>query len=222
MKKIAAIFLAAVGLAVLFAFGGCSGEEVFTEREYSSGDALVKSVSVDAEDREVSVIVSEDWQVHVSGWESEKEYYEIDLSQEGALTVTLRYNKEWTDFIGTKPSAQYRKIVLAVPDQILSSLTVTTTNETIALGALSFAESVSLDSNGGDVRFERVSVGKSLCVTAKNGDIDGSVIGGWDDFSIACEIKKGDSNLPASKEGGQKSLTANCNNGDIHIEFVAA
>ena len=220
MKK-TAVCMAAAALVLTALLGGCAAEESFTAQTYTAEGEVV-SVSIDVSDRAVEVAPSEDGKLHIAYYESEKQSYKIELTGEGALTVQLDLDREWTDFIGTKPSAQYRKIVLAVPDQILSSLTVTTTNETIALGALSFAESVSLDSNGGDVRFERVSVGKSLCVTAKNGDIDGSVIGGWDDFSIACEIKKGDSNLPASKEGGQKSLTANCNNGDIHIEFVAA
>ncbi len=57
-------------------------------------------------------------------------------------------------------------------------------------------------------------------MTAKNGNIAGTIIGGWDDFSISCNIKKGDCNLPASKEGGEKLFTASCNNGNINIEFV--
>ncbi len=65
-----------------------------------------------------------------------------------------------------------------------------------------------------------MSVGKAISITIKNGDIKGSVIGGWDDFDIACTIKKGESNLPAEKVGGDKSLKANCNNGDINIEFI--
>lgn len=41
-----------------------------------------------------------------------------------------------------------------------------------------------------------------------------------DEFSITCTIKKGESNLPALKEDGDKSLTAECNNGDINMNFV--
>ena len=83
-----------------------------------------------------------------------------------------------------------------------------------------FRGKVSLDSNGGDLNFEKIGVGKSLTVTAKNGNITGSVLGGMDDFSITCNYKKGECNLPESKEGGTKSLKANCNNGDIAIQFV--
>lgn len=47
-----------------------------------------------------------------------------------------------------------------------------------------------------------------------------SISGTMDEFSITCTIKKGESNLPALKEGGDKSLTVECNNGDINIEFA--
>ena len=32
--------------------------------------------------------------------------------------------------------------------------------------------------------------------------------------------KKGDSNLPDSKDGGEKELNVFANNGDINVEFV--
>ena len=128
--------------------------------------------------------------------------------------MTLETDKDWTDFIGTKPAAQYRKITLSVPDG-LDALTIRTTNEAIGVSTLTVQNAVMLDCNGGNIAFELLGVGKSLDVTAKNGRITGNVLGGWDDFSVSCEIKK-----PERKEGGEKSLTVNCNNGDIDIQFI--
>lgn len=150
-----------------------------------------------------------------------KEYYDISVSENNELTMNLIYNNEWTDFIGSKSPAEYRKIRIEIPNDLLSGISIKTTNEAVRLSSLSVLESISLDSNGGDLVFEKIEVGKSLNVTAKNGNITGTVIGGWDDFSINCEIKKGDSNLPENKTGGEKSLTANCNNGNIDIDFIA-
>lgn len=82
------------------------------------------------------------------------------------------------------------------------------------------AVSAVLNSNGGDVSFDKLYVSESLDVTVKNGNITGSVTGGWDDFSITSAIKKGKSNLPAEKTGGSKILKASCNNGDINVEFL--
>ena len=43
--------------------------------------------------------------------------------------------------------------------------------------------------------------------------------GGCDDYTIKVTIKKGESNL-VNKDGGEKTLTVNCNNGNIDIDFM--
>lgn len=213
-KSLAALALAA-SLASLCALVGCS-EQTFTERTFASGEQAVQSVVVDVADRAVEVVASEDGQAHVAGFESEQEYYDITL-EGGVLTVKLVQDKEWTDFIGTKPDAQYRALTIALPAGV-ASLTVATTNEDVRLEPLAF-DAVSLSSNGGNLVFEGLSAGESISLTAKNGNIEGTIAGGWDDFSIDCTVKKGESSL-VSKEGGAKTLTVDCNNGDVRVQFV--
>ena len=220
MKKFMAVLASCAVLAAALAAAGCSGEQTFEAKSWSSGETAVKSVMIDVEDRAVEVTASEDGQVRIEYSESEKEFYNISVSESGELTMTYETDKSWTDFVGTKPDAQYRKIKISVPDELLSDLTIKTTNEAIDVAPLAVQSGVSLESNGGDLNFEKIDVGESLNVTSKNGNITGSVLGGMDDFSITCEYKKGDCNLPESKEGGSKSLKANCNNGDIDIEFI--
>lgn len=218
MKKL--LFCMAACAVLALCMTGCSSQQTFEEGSNSSAGEEVRAVTVDVSDREVLIGASADGQVRIEYSESEKEYYDISLSEEGGLTMTLVFNRQWTDFIGTKPAIEDRTIRLYLPDGLLSSLKVTTTNEEIVLSPLSVAGSVALDSNGGDVRFERVLVGTEASFTAKNGNIAGSLVGGWDDFSISCTVKKGESNLPESKPGGEKSLAVDCNNGDVAIEFV--
>lgn len=213
-KSLAALALAA-SLASLCALVGCS-EQTFTERTFASGEQAVQSVVVDVADRAVEVVASEDGQAHVAGFESEQEYYDITL-EGGVLTVKLVQDKEWTDFIGTKPDAQYRALTIALPAGV-ASLTVATTNEDVRLEPLA-AETVSLSSNGGNLVFEALSAGERISLTAKNGNIEGTIAGGWDDYSIDCTVKKGESSL-VSKEGGAKTLTVDCNNGDVRVQFV--
>lgn len=213
-KSLAALALAA-SLASLCALVGCS-EQTFTERTFASGEQAVQSVVVDVADRAVEVVASEDGQAHVAGFESEQEYYDITL-EGGVLTVKLVQDKEWTDFIGTKPDAQYRALTIALPAGV-ASLTVATTNEDVQLDPLA-AETVSLSSNGGNLVFEALSAGESISLIAKNGNIEGTIAGGWDDYSIDCTVKKGESSL-VSKEGGAKTLTVDCNNGDVRVQFV--
>lgn len=219
MKKLTVLFLVVIG-ALVFTLSGCSNNDTFTEKSYSSGETEIEKIIVQATDREVEISASDDNQIYIDYFDGEKEYLDISVSESKELTVKLVFDKDWTDYIGIKPSAEYRKIKIVVPDNLISTLSVNTTNENIKVNSLSFAENISLDTNGGNIICERVNVGKSINLKAKDGNITGSIIGGWDDFSISCKVKKGDCNLPTFKEDGEKSFFADCNNGNISIEFV--
>lgn len=60
-----------------------------------------------------------------------------------------------------------------------------------------------------------------VTLNVKNGNVSGTVVGSYDDFSIQSDIKKGESNLPDTKDGGGKTLHVSCNNGDVDIAFVS-
>ena len=217
MKKIIA-FTLCLALSS-FALAGCSGEsEPFEEKSYTP-DVQVSGINLDVRDREIEVSLSEDEQIHIQYSENSKEYYKIAVSDENVLTMTSTSDKEWTDYIGAKPSAEARKISLQIPDTLLENLTLSTTNENISLPALTVNSNIVITSNGGDIAFEHLNVGMFLSLTAKNGNIEGTVIGSYDDFAIQTEIKKGDSNLPDNKTDGTKTLNVSSNNGDVNIEF---
>lgn len=86
---------------------------------------------------------------------------------------------------------------------------------------MTVAGSVNITVNGGDISFDALYVGNALYLTVKNGDIEGTLVGSYDDFAISSKVKKGESNLP-NKTGGEKTLNVSANNGDIDIEFVKA
>lgn len=218
MKKSTTVLTAIIGAIGISLFSGCGGKNTFTENNYSSADAIINSVVLDVSDREVEVTQSQDEQIHICYFESEKEYYSISEA-EGILKMSVVFNKDWTDYIGLKTDIQYRKIKIEIPENFISDLSITTTNEKIEVTNLIVKESISLNSDGGNLEFENLSAGKSISLTAKNSDITGSVSGGWDDYTIKVTIKKGKSNL-ISKEGGEKLLTADCNNGDINIDLI--
>lgn len=215
MKK--RLLIAVYLILVSSLFAGCSTEH-FTAREYTAEGSLVQSINVDVRDRRIDVSVSNDDMVHIDYFESSKEVYDITLSS-GVLTIEGISNKNWADFIGVKPSAENRKISIRIPAGILSSLDMNTTNENITIRDIAVSDSMSLSSNGGNVEFENLAVGKSLSMKSKNGNIKGSVLGGYDDFTINCDIKKGDCNLQ-NKDGGEKILNVSCNNGDVNISLI--
>ena len=219
MKKIISLALCLVLSG--FVLAGCSSNsEPFEEKTYTP-DTAVSGIELNVEDREIEVSQSPDEEVHIAYSENSKEYYEISVSDDQVLTMTSASNKEWTDYIGSKPAAEDRKISLQVPDALLETLTLSTTNENVTLPDLSVTGSILISSNGGDITFGTLDVGSALTLSAKNGDISGAVAGSYDDFAIQSEIKKGESNLPDNKDSGEKALTVSNNNGNIDIEFVS-
>lgn len=217
MKKIILLILCLVSGS--FVLSGCSGsDELFEERSYTA-DTQINEINLNVRDREIEVSLSADEYIHILYSESGKEYYNITVS-ENVLTMTSASEKEWMDYIGRKPAADNRKISLRIPDDLLQSLTLSTTNEDIILSALSVNGSISISSNGGNIIFETLDVGDSLTINAKNGNISGTVAGSYDDFSVQTDIKKGDNNLPDRKAAGEKALNVSCNNGDVDIEFI--
>lgn len=218
MKKIIALALCFVMSS--FTLAGCSGEREPFKKKNFTPDTQVNGINLDVRDREIEVVLSKDKQVHIQYSENSKEYYEISVSDGNLLTMVNAGNKEWTDYIGGKPSAEDRKIVLQVPTALLDTVILSTTNEDVFLPVLAVTGSIDVSTNGGNITFENLDVGNTLTLTVKNGDISGTVAGSYDDFAIQSEIKKGDSNLPNNKESGKKKLNVSGNNGDINIEFL--
>lgn len=219
MKKIISFVLCLMlGSSLL---SGCSNDgEPFEEKSYTP-DTPVKAIRLEVRDREIEVLLSEDEQVHIQYYENNKEYYDITVSDENVLTITSAGNKTWTDYIGGKPSAEDRKITLQIPNAFLENLILSITNEDITLSAAAVTGSMDISSNGGNIAFESLDVGNTLTLNVKNGNVSGTVVGSYDDFSIQSDIKKGESNLPDTKDGGGKTLHVLCNNGDVDIAFVS-
>lgn len=218
MKKFILLVLSL--LPVIFIFTGCSdSSEPFTRKNYDTDGEQVDEIIVDVRDRQVEVEISDDAQIHIEYFDNDKEFFDIAVSENRVLTMKLANNKEWTDYIGGKPSASERKIVLQIPSNLLTSLSISTTNENISMPSLNLKSEVSLTTNGGDITFEALDVGKSIILSTKNGDIRGKIQGGYDDFSIDCAVKKGECNLPSHKEGGDKKLSVTVNNGNAEIEL---
>ena len=198
-------------------FAGCSAEQ-FVPASYSADAQDVDMISISVRDRRIEVLPSDDGMISMDYFVSGREGYDISLS-DGVLAMDAASDKEWTDFIGLKPSASYRRITLHVPEGLIDDLSLSTTNEDIIAEGLDAAGSVSLASNGADILIEAVSVGDTLSLSAKNGDIRGSIHGSYEEFSIHADTKKGECNL-SYKEDGVKTLAIYCNNGDVDIAFI--
>lgn len=221
MKKSLFHFILIAGTAAIAGlFTGCSPSKSSFEAKTYVSDGPVNGVCVDVSGREVEVSLSGDDLVHIDYFESGGETYAISVFDDGILHMTQESSEGLSRFFGVKSSGEQNKISLRIPSAPLASVEIRTTNEDISAEDLTAADSISLTNNNGDISFDKLAVGSSLQLENKNGDISGSVVGSYDDFTISTESKKGESNLPAAKDGGAKTLHAANNNGDIAVEFV--
>ena len=220
MKKSWTTILTALA-ALALGIAAAAADEAFEPMRYEAQN--VRAVRIDVRDRRVEVLPSEDGTLRIEAFESGKERYGLSVDEGGNLVMTLDTSaKTWMDFIGGKPEAGVRTITLRLPEGGLDELAIATTNEDIVLSPLRMEQEAALVNNGGSIRFEGLDAGSAIRLEAKNGDIVGSVAGGWDDYAIACNIKKGRSNLPQSKPEGAKTLTVVCNNGEVEVRLYHA
>ncbi len=220
MKNLTALFFILISVLCI-ALTACSNVDTFTQEFYSSSETEIEKITILTTDREIEFSTSEDNQIQIDYYNSEKEYLDIKITENKELTINLILNKDFADYFGTKPPIEYRKILIKVPNKLFLSISATTTNENIKFDTTAIGENISLNTNGGNIILDKINVNKAINLTAKNGNITGTIVGSWDDFSIYCKIKKGECNLPTFKESGVKSLIADCNNGDIDINFIA-
>ena len=130
MKKLMALLFTLISVLV-FALTGCSNGDTFTEKSYSTGENEIEKVIIQVTDRELEISVSEDNRIYIDYFDGEKQYLDIAVTENKELTIKLAFNKEGTDFIGTKPSAEYRKIKIKIPNNLITAFSASTTNENI-------------------------------------------------------------------------------------------
>ncbi|WP_249311141.1 DUF4097 family beta strand repeat-containing protein [Congzhengia minquanensis] len=230
MKKILKNQIVAIGLAAVVAAAGTlltgcgakpSGEEhEFVEKNYTAPAEDVNTLTIDVKNRKIELLPSENGQICITYYESDKEFYELNRTEEKELRMTYAENKQWGDYVGRKTAPENRTVRIELPQSALHSLTLNTTNADISLPPLSVLNSVTVSVNNGNIALENLNPGNSVTLNAKNGNISGTIAGTMDEFAIHTQVKKGESNLPPEKETGTKTLLASANNGNIQLNFL--
>ena len=218
MKKIISMIgLFCISIAIL---SGCSTEQInFTEKNYTADSSQIQTIEIDTADRKIDIELSDDNQIYIDYFESEQEFFNITVSDDRTLTMSYDTNKQWTDYIGFNAPLQTRTIRVRIPQSLLSSLTIKTTNEDVTLPSLTVTDSVSIYVNNGNIQFDTLDAGNTISLETKNGNINGTILGSYDDFTIESFAKSGENSLPESKEGGNKTLKVYTNNGDIQMDI---
>lgn len=204
-----------VGIAVLL-LTGCTQDLHFVEMEKSFTERIL-TLNLDAQDRRVVVSGTEDENLLFRYQDSERAILDFELT-ETTLDVDLVIEREFGDFFGIQADVSYRSIEIYVPQDKPLSLNISTTNEYVSIEGIS-VETLTVSNNNGDIIFTDITSTGDISLSTKNADITGNIIGSYDDYAIDVDIKKGDTNLPISKESGSKRLSISNNNGDVFVDI---
>lgn len=194
------LFSLGILASTLFGLTSC-GDTEFNAQTYTSSSSLT-SLTMTVENRTVNIKKSMDDKLMIEYYDSDKEYLNI-TENDSIIDISLGIDKQWYDFIGIQSDSQYRIINLYLPSTI-SSVQISTTNENINADNLTISNYIMLNTIYGDIELIDIYGSNKIELTTKNGNINGTIVGSYDDYSIKCEIKKGNTNLPSKKENGKK------------------
>lgn len=216
-KKLTSIFSI---FTFIILVSGCSNQlsENIKEKSYSASANDIEEINISVKDRKIKIIPSTDDEIRISYYENEKEFYTISMNENGILSMQSESDRDISDYFGIS-SPDSHLITLEIPSSFHGNMVIKTTNNNIILPEIHIAGDLNIDINNGDILLNKLFVQKNITLHAKNGGISGILNGSYDDFEINSEARKGNNNLPTSKEGGNKTLTATTNNGDINIVF---
>lgn len=204
-----------VGIVALL-LTGCTQDLHFVEMEKSFTERIF-TLNLDAQNRRVVVNGTEDENLLFRYQDSEREILDFELT-ETTLDVDLVIEREIGDFFGIQADVSYRTIEIYVPQDKPLSLNISTTGEYVSIEEIS-VETLTIFNNNGDITFTDITSTGDISLSTKNADITGNIIGSYDDYAIDVDIKKGDTNLPISKESGSKRLSISDNNGDVFVDI---
>ncbi|GAB6992263.1 DUF4097 family beta strand repeat-containing protein [Paenibacillus pini] len=183
----------------------------YEEKNYTVESEKVSQISLTTQDRAIELIASNDKQIHIDYFESEKESYDLKVSDNKELTMNAVNHKNWKDYIGLDTEKTHRNIKIAVPTDIASGIHIKTTNGDIKVSKLNIAGAVDLANSGGKIELKNVAVDKSLVLKTKNDDMLLSDV----NIKGSVDASNSDGNIKVTSVGVDDTLKLNSKNGDI-------
>ncbi|MED3912679.1 DUF4097 domain-containing protein [Peribacillus simplex] len=206
----------ALGSVVIFTSActsdsGSDSDVSYEEKSYSVEAESVKQISLSDKGRKVELEESKDNDIHITYFESDKESYDIGVSDNDELVMKLETDKEWKDYVGLQTDEEHHLVKIAVPNGITSEVKIQTSKGDIVLSDLEIDGSIETITNGGKIEVTNVTANKKLKMKTKNDDINLNDVNIKD--SIDATISNGNMNVSNVAVGD--SLKLRTKNGDI-------
>ncbi|MEM1484879.1 DUF4097 family beta strand repeat-containing protein [Oscillospiraceae bacterium PP1C4] len=99
------------------------------------------------------------------------------------------------------------------------SITINSYRDSISLVDIAVKDEISIVNGRETIYFQNIEFGSNLKIENHRGDITGYLKGAKTDYTLLCEVERGESNLPANLPGGEKNIHIKNSRGDVNVEF---
>lgn len=166
-----ALFATAFGM-VDGDLGRLSQPTGFEQRSYVADGSAVTTITLQDANTALRLVESSDDRVHLSYVESERDFYDIDLANTGALTITYRDTRRWFERLFDFSFVSSHTTVLAVPAGFLGDLSLRTSNGRISGSSVSLQGNLNLRTSNGRVQLDAVRLSGDLGIATSNGAVE--------------------------------------------------
>lgn len=151
---------------------GLGRRTAFEEKTYTVQGAAVSAIALRDTNTAVQMVASPDDQIHLNYVESEWDFYDIDLSSSGTLTIAYRDDRPWFERIFDFSFSRGNATVLAIPAAYLGGVSLSTSNARISASDVDLRGDLTLRTSNGRIQLDGLNLLGQLRITTSNGLVE--------------------------------------------------
>ena len=223
-KALLAIALASVicGLGLFAAAVAVAGgrfdafqTRVYEEKSFSAQIDGLSLVSVRDDNHAIRFVRSDDSQIHVTYYESDREFYDI-RTENGTLEIVYRNDRKWYEKLFNL-NFQQISVTVALPDEYVGAIAADTSNSTVTVTGLDIDGDMNLKTDNGRIEIRDSSAMNISAVTSNGAVLLKGVETG---AGIRAETSNGRMTAELVRCGTELTLTTS--NGAVSLDSIFA
>ena len=153
-----------------FKISGILTRGPFIEKTFTVSANNITSVYIEDSNKKVTIIPSDDEQIHVLYSEDEKEIYKIQ-NDGGKLSIVLKNNRRWYEYIGVLSwNFDSNPLTVKIPASYAGSIDCTTSNGDVTVSDFTALDILNVSTSNAGIALSEINVKQTILHTS-NGKI---------------------------------------------------
>lgn len=197
-------------------FSKLSTSRTFEEKHYQISAEKIKNINISDSNNAIKLVKSKDNNIYVTYSENKKERYEIYQTDDGILSFNFHSDLKWYEHICVF-NFSARNMQIAIPDQQLEDITLTTSNGSISVEDISLKGDISLITSNGDVTIKNIETPRCITVKTDNAPIFATSLN-----TENLSLKTSNGSISTKDVTSQKDIEAKTSNSTINLNTISA